>query len=79
MLPSGANVKPDDTTAVYRRKNQHRTLPGHPLDYDDDLTDGEALELEGYNAGVEAAARLLHKRPDASPALIRNLKRRTVR
>jgi hypothetical protein len=72
-------MTPSDTTAVIRRKHQRNTLPGHPLDLDDDLTDGEALELEGFNAGVEAAARLLAKHRDASPALIRNLKRKTVR
>ena len=46
---------------------------------DEDITDTEALILEAYNQAVEECARLLTKRPDCTPGLMRNLKRRVPR
>ncbi len=46
---------------------------------DEDLADTDALILEAYNQAVEECARLLTKRPDCTPGLMRNLKRREPR
>lgn len=46
---------------------------------DEDITDTDALILEAYNQAVEECARLLTKRPDVTPGLMRNLKRRVPR
>lgn len=46
---------------------------------DEDISDTEALILEAYNQAVEECARLLTKRPDCTPGLMRNLKRRVPR
>jgi len=43
---------------------------------DDDIRDTEELILEAYNQAVEECARLLTKRPDCTPGLMRMLKRR---
>lgn len=43
---------------------------------DEDLRDVDDLILEAFNQGVEECARLLTKRADCTPGLMRNLKRR---
>jgi hypothetical protein len=63
--------------------NDISRAPTDPLirkrDVDDDLADVDALILEAFNQGVEEAARLLTKRPDCTPGLMRNLKRREIK
>jgi hypothetical protein len=64
--------------------NDISRAPTDPLirkarDVDDDLADVDALILESYNQAVEECARLLTKRPDCTPGLMRNLKRREIK
>jgi hypothetical protein len=63
--------------------NDISRAPTDPLirrtDLTDDLSDTDALVLEAYNQAVEECARLLTKRKDCTPGLMRNLKRREIK